>query len=135
MPLGISCPHTKYSPAVILNIPSIHAVPRAVELDWVDRATHGNGDVVPICRFIVLLFLFGNALKTIQYSPVLRKCICLLLMIDIMFPLLEVSNMQVPATGVDVKNPIALETPKTPVVFGEISQDPVNILNYKYSAW
>ena len=48
--------------------------------------------------------------------------------------LLEVSKIPVPATGIDVKNPITLETPKIPVVFGEISQDPVNILNYKYSA-
>jgi hypothetical protein len=82
----------------------------------------------------VLLLLFGNALKSIQYQPVLRNCICLLLIIDIIFVLLEVSKVPDPATGVDVKNPIALETPKIPVVFGEISQDPVNILNYKYSA-
>lgn len=117
-----------------MNIPSKQAVPNAVLLLWVERATLGKGLIVPICKFIVLLLLFGNALKSIQYHPVLRNCICLLLIIDIIFVLLEVSKIPVPATGIDVKNPIALETPKIPVVFGEISQDPVNILNYKYSA-
>jgi len=41
--------------------------------------------------------------------------------------------MHVPAVGVAVKNPIALDIPNSPVVLGLISQLPVSILNYKYS--
>lgn len=54
--------------------------------------------------------------------------------IEIMFVLQDVSKIQVPAVGAAVKNPIALEIPNSPVVFGLISQLPVSILNWRYSA-
>jgi hypothetical protein len=44
-----------------------------------------------------------------------------------------VSKIHVPDVGVDVKNPIALEIPNSPVVFGDISHVPVKDLNCIYS--
>lgn len=77
--------------------------------------------------------LFGKQFNAIQYFPDFKNWICLFEIIEIIPALALVSKIHVPAVGVDVKNPIADETPITPVVFGDISQDPVSILNCIYS--
>ena len=77
--------------------------------------------------------LLENALNAIQYLPLFKNCIHFVFITLIIPALALVSKIHVPAVGVAVKNPIALDIPNSPVVFGDISHVPESDLNCRYS--